>query len=179
VTEPTVAEREAIRQRLDRAVQLVLSNNHVRLSPDDPILVVATLLQDFLEHADRHQRDALRDFKLELEVVRSEWETASRHRAETVLNAALIAAREAIDADMHNAANQLSDASAKTLNTTIAHELSGLKPVISQARRLGTLNVIAAVIALFAATVALAAVYFIPVGGSQRPHLDWSANDGN
>lgn len=160
MSELTIAEREAARDRLDRAVRLVLTTNRVRLSPDDPILVISTLLQDFLETGDERQREALREFKLELDRTRVEWENASRHRAETVLNAALVAAREAIGADLDNAATQLAQASATTLNATIARELAGLRPAIAQARRLGTLNVVAAIVTLIAATIALAALLF-------------------
>lgn len=158
--EPTIAEREAVKERVQRAVDLVLVTNRVRLSSDDPILVVQTLLHDFLLQADDRQRDALRAFQLDLDRARAEWEESSRHRAETVLNAALTAARDAIGTDLNDAASQLAQASATTLNATIAKELAGLKVAVVQARRLGLLNVVAAILTVIAATIALAALMF-------------------
>ena len=158
MNEPTPAERDAAKARVDRALRLVFTANRTRLAADDPMLVLVTLLQDFLVQADSGQRDALREFQVQLDRVRAEWEEASRHRAETVVNAALQAAREAIDADLQGAATQLAHASAAKLNDTIAKELLPLRRAVSDARRLGTVNIVAAIITMLAATIALAAL---------------------
>lgn len=150
----TEEEREAARQRADRAVSLVASVNRVRLAPDDPLLVTTTLLHDFLLQSDQHQQEAFRAFRVDLEHARLSWEEASRHRAETVLTAALEASREAMQADLAAAAH----ASSLTLSEAFREAAAPLAASVRMAYRMAWLNVLAAALTLIAATITVAAL---------------------
>ncbi|WP_010188190.1 conjugal transfer protein TraM [Sphingomonas sp. PAMC 26605] len=135
-----------------RALIAEIAGTHgVALSPDDPLMILQTINTMLLtESADAHQAQ-LEAFKSELEEMANRWSVTINEKAESILNAALVAAEAAMKQRMAEGA--------KTLVAEMAAEVSkGRGKPLEDGVRIANRNLIASGLTIAAAIVALVAV---------------------
>lgn len=138
--------------KLDEIVKEIAQKHGVTISRDDPIMILHTLNELLLKENSVAQKVLLDTFKREIEGVASQWSQDAKNKAERTLNAALVAGKESIAA----AAEENAKAIAFTVKREIEASLtSQLQSAISRTRRLSLINVAAAAMTIFAASIVL------------------------
>ena len=94
----------------------IAATHGVALSPDDPLLILQTINTMLLAESADAQQAQLEAFKSELEEMSNRWAVAINDKAESILNAALVAAEAAMKQRMADGA--------KTLVAEVAAEVS-------------------------------------------------------
>lgn len=138
-------------EKIKATIREVAGKHGVALSPDDPLLILETINTMLLvESAEAHQAH-LEAFKSELEEMSNRWSVTINEKAESILNAALVAAEAAMKQRMAEGA--------KTLVAEVAAEVSkGLGKPLEDGVRIANRNLIASGLTIAAAIVALVAV---------------------
>lgn len=138
-------------EKIKATIREVAGAHGVALSPDDPVLILQTINTMLLvESAEAHQA-RLEAFKSELEEISNRWAVTINDKAESILNAALVAAEAAMKQRMADGA--------KTLVAEVAAEVSkGLGKPLEDGVRIANRNLIASGLTILAAIVALVAV---------------------
>jgi hypothetical protein len=83
-------------EAIDQAIQDIAIKHGVLLSKDDPILLLHTMNERLLEENRKTQEKLLAEFKKEMQVISSQWQSAAKEKAERVLNAALASSKEVV-----------------------------------------------------------------------------------
>ncbi len=129
----------------------IAATHGVALSPDDPLLILQTINTMLLAESADAQQAQLEAFKSELEEMSNRWAVAINDKAESILNAALVAAEAAMKQRMAEGA--------KTLVAEVAAEVSkGLGKPLEDGVRIANRNLIASCLTIGAAIIALLAV---------------------
>lgn len=138
-------------EKIRSMIREIAGAHGVALSPDDPLLILVTINTMLLaESADAHQAQ-LEAFKSEFEEMSNRWAITINDKAESILNAALVAAEAAMKQRMADGA--------KTLVAEVAAEVSkGLGKPLEDGVRIANRNLIASGLTIAAAIVALVAV---------------------
>lgn len=141
----------ADRDRIRALISEIAGTHGVALSPDDPLMILQTINTLLLtESADAHQAQ-LEAFKSELEEMANRWSVTINDKAESILNAALVAAEASMKQRMAEGA--------KTLVDQVAAEVSkGLGKPLEDGVRIANRNLIASCLTIVAAIIALMAV---------------------
>lgn len=82
-------------KQLDDLFAEIAAKHHLALSPDDPIMVVHTLVEHVARNQSVAQAEQLRLFKEEVEQCCSNWKLDAKDKAEKIVNAALAASKNA------------------------------------------------------------------------------------
>lgn len=136
---------------IEELIKEIAAKHGIAVSRDDPILVLQTINRRLIEDSSKAQRIQLDRYKEELEDLAARWGSDARNKAERILNAALVASKEAMDKQMNDGAKAL----ALAVRTEIDALLAGVADRVRDARRVAIFNVVAACITLLAAGVAL------------------------
>ena len=136
---------------IDTLIRDIAARHGIAVGRDDPIMILQTMNAHLTREHAAAQQAALDRFKEELEGIAHRWGEDARGKAERTLNAALAASTDAMKSSM--------EAGAKAAATAARHEidaaLAQLAGPIREGRRIATLNLIAACMAVFAAALAL------------------------
>jgi Transcriptional activator TraM len=126
---------------MDEIKELVLEiakKHGVSVSPDDPILILQTVNQYLAEKNEKAQKVLLEQYKSEIEEISARWADDNITRAENILNAALIANKNAID-------NQIMASMKKAtveIQTIVADANKNISANIYQSRILAFINLV-------------------------------------
>lgn len=136
---------------IDTLIRDIAARHGIAVGRDDPIMILQTMNAHLMREHAAAQQAALDRFQEELEGIAHRWGEDARSKAERTLNAALAASTDAMKGGM--------EAGAKAAATAARHEidaaLAQLAGPIREGRRIATLNLIAAGMAVFAAALAL------------------------
>ena len=132
-------------------VREVAAKHHIAVGPDDPIWVLHTLNERLLRDTARAQDEMLLRFKEEMELLAHHWDKAAKAKAERILNAALDAAKQALE--------QSTERCSKAVETAVRQELDKARALIETpamvSRRVALLNLTAAALAVVASGLAV------------------------
>lgn len=131
-------------------IKEIAAKHHLSIGRDDPILVLQTINNRLLHNSARAQQEQLEAFSAQMEEICARWSTDAKAKADRALTAAVNAATGA-------ALKVLQDSSAQASSAIRTEILLGTRRVsqaMKRARRLATVNVIAALITTLAIVVA-------------------------
>lgn len=83
-------------QDMDEIIALLAREHGVVLSKGDPVLILVTINRLLLQELASNQLQITREFREALETSSHDWERRANKRAEAVLNAAVVAAKNAV-----------------------------------------------------------------------------------
>ena len=136
---------------MEDLVAEVAAKHGVAIGRDDPILVLQTVNDRLLRESAAAQQALLDAYKQELEAQASRWSANATERADRVLHAALSGCKDMIATQVEEGAW----ATAASVNTAVDAALARVAARLQDARRIATLNLIAACITLAAAGLAV------------------------
>lgn len=136
---------------IDHLIRAIAAKHGVAVGRDDPILILQTLNARLLEEGAEAQRAMLQTHKEELELIAQQWGEDAKDKAERILNAALVASKDAMARAMQEGAL----VATASLRKEIESAASGITHELTQGRRLAHVNLIAAALTLFAAAITL------------------------
>jgi len=137
--------------KLDEAIQDIAVKHGVLLGKDDPILIFQTMNDRLLEENRQAQQDLLAQFKEDMELISSQWKDDAKAKAEKVLNAALVASKEAMIRLLQESTDELAQAMTKM----IADSLVEARGLAQQTRKFSRFAFGASVVMLTASCVIL------------------------
>lgn len=106
--------------KLDEAIQDIAVKHGVLLGKDDPILIFQTMNDRLLEENRQAQQALLAQFKEEMELISSQWKDDAKAKAAKVLNAALIASKEAMVKLLQESTSESVQAMQKMISDSLA-----------------------------------------------------------
>ncbi|WP_419608264.1 conjugal transfer protein TraM [Thiolapillus sp.] len=134
--------------KIEETIKEIAAKHGIAVSRDDPILILQTINDRLMKDSAQAQEALIDRFKEELEALAHRWSEDAKARAESVLNVALAASKNAMVKGMEDGAQ----AAAEQVRV-------GVEPVIrrmeKQSRQVAAMNIAAAVTALIAAGLAL------------------------
>lgn len=140
--------------RVDELIKEIAVKHGVAVGRNDPLLVLHTMIDHIMEDAAKDQRQAMEEFKSELEQLTQRWSFDAKEKAERILNAAIAASKQS----MLNSMQEGAKVAAEAIRSEVESAL--IRP-IAEARRhsvlIAKLN-IAAGACLVIATLVLAFV---------------------
>jgi len=137
--------------QLEELIKEIAVKHGIAVSRDDPILVLQTINNRLMQDSSKAQQAQLDRYKEELEELALRWGNDAKSKAERILNASLIASKEAMGQIMQEGAK----ATAASVRAEVDASLARVTAPIRYAHRIAMLNVLASCITLFAAAVAL------------------------
>ncbi len=136
---------------LEEMIKEIAVKHGIAVGRDDPILILQTLNHRLMQASQKAQQALLDQYKSELEVISLRWSTDAKDKAERILNASLDASQAAME--------QLLQAGTKEVVTTIKSEvdtsINRISRPITNANRIGLMNITASCITLLAAAALL------------------------
>lgn len=132
---------------LNDIIKEIALRNNVRLSPNDPVLIVYTLHEMLLKEQQEQQQQLLESFKSEMEALTQRWSDDTKSKSEKVLQASLDASKQA----MVNAMQKNATETAKAVKDEVSKVNSAIQKQIEQVKTLTWANIAASVITLAAA----------------------------
>jgi hypothetical protein len=135
----------------DALIKKIAVKHGIAVGRDDPILILHTLNNQLLLDSQKAQQELLDQFKAELEGLSLRWSTDAREKAERILNASLVASEESMGHLMQAGANEL----VATVKNEVDATLKRIERPIRDAYRIGTMNILAACLTIFAAAILL------------------------
>lgn len=85
-------------EEIERFIALIARENKVVIGSDDPVAMQLTAMRFLLNELASAQEGIVREFRETVATSASDWEKRSQKRAEAVLNAAVLAAKNAVAA---------------------------------------------------------------------------------
>lgn len=140
-----------MRDDIDAIIKEVASKNGTALSPDDPIMVLHTIVMRLLQDAEKSQQTMLDGYKEELELIALRWGEDAKTKAERILNAALTASKEA----MREATQDCARAASESVSEAMEAAVRKIAEPIKVAHRLTKMNIVCAVFTCIAAAITL------------------------
>jgi hypothetical protein len=137
--------------KIEAIIGDIAARHGVAIGRDDPIMILQTLNERLMLDSATAQQETLERFRQELEAIAHRWGEDARSKAERTLNAALAASKDA----MRNGMEAGAKAAAASARQEIEAALAQLAGPIRDGRRIAVMNMIAAGMAVFAATLAL------------------------
>lgn len=137
--------------QVEELIKEIAAKHGIAVSRDDPILVLQTINNRLMQDSSKAQQVQLDRYKEELEALALRWGSDAKAMAERILNASLVASKEAMGQVMQEGAK----VTAAYVRKEIDAALTPLTATLRDARRIGSLNIVSACIALAAAAVAL------------------------
>jgi hypothetical protein len=135
--------------RVDELIGEVARKHGMAIGRDDPILVLQTINERLLQDSSAAQQALLDAYKSELEASASRWSTEATDRADRILQAALDASKQTMDATLAEAAMTTAASVRAEVNAALARVTVHLQ----DARRIAIINMVAACITLMAAGI--------------------------
>jgi hypothetical protein len=135
--------------RVDDLIGEVARKHGMAIGRDDPILVLQTINERLLQDSSAAQQALLDAYKEELEALASQWSTDAADRADRIVQAALAGSKATVSAIVAEAALT----TAASVRTEVDAVLSRVTVRLQEARRIATLNLVAACITLLAAGI--------------------------
>src|SRR4051794_29208283 len=139
---------------VEELIKEIAVKHGLAVSRDDPIFVMQTINQRLMQESAMAQQAMLDKYKEELAAIAHAWSRDAKSKAERVLNAAIIASKEAMSKLM----DQGAIATCASVRAEIDAALGRVAGTLSHARRLAVMNLLASVLTLIAAGLALWAV---------------------
>lgn len=143
--------------KIGESIKVIAEKHGVAVGRDDPILILQTLNERLMQDNAAAQQVMLDHFKEELEVIAHRWSEDAKGKAERLLNAALLAAREA----MANELQQGSKVAAATLRREAETSALQFQRMLDGTRLVAWVALAAAIVTLTAAGVVF---WAMPVG---------------
>jgi uncharacterized protein (DUF2267 family) len=140
--------------QIEEVIKEIALKHGIAVSRDDPILVLQTMNNRLLHNSAKAQQAQLDQYKEELEALALRWGNDAKDKAERILNASLSAAKDAIDQLMQEGAQSASAGMSKEVDVALAKLITPVR----DAKKIASMNIVAACITLAAAVIALFAV---------------------
>ncbi len=119
---------------LEQAVEEIARQHKVVLGKDDPILMLVTMQKMLLQESQNAQKQALDDFRFSLERTMKNWHSQSKSQAEKIINASIVAAKNAIAAGAAAGIGEGSQTLAQAVETVSKQLEKQTQKIISQNR---------------------------------------------
>lgn len=110
--------------KIEETIKEVAARHGIALGRDDPIMILLTINELLMKDSSQAQRDALGEFKSDLEEVAQRWGKNATDTANKALNAALSSSKEVMTNNLDNYTNEIATKSAKKLSRVIDDKLS-------------------------------------------------------
>ena len=136
---------------VDELIKEIAVKHGIAVSRDDPILILQTINNRLMQDSEKAQRAMLDQYKEELEALALRWGVDAKDKAERILNASLLASKDAMGGIMQESAK----ATAAAMRSEIESALTIVAHNVRAARTIGILNVVASCITMLASAVAL------------------------
>lgn len=140
--------------KIEETIKEIAAKHGIAVSRDDPILILQTINERLMQDSAAAQQEMLDRFKGELEEIAHRWGDNAKDKAERTLNAALTVSRDEMLKGMQQGAAK----AAEVLRREMEAVSDLLAAPIRESKRVATMNMIAAAMAVFAAGLALWAV---------------------
>ena len=127
----------------------IASKHGVALDRQDPILIVQTMHARLLAESRSAQQAMLEDYQKTLEALLDRWGAETKVKAERIVTASLTASTEAMKHQMGVSATEAGN----TLRQEVTSALDHVTGQLRSARRIGYVNLLAAVVMFFTAVV--------------------------
>ena len=137
--------------QVEELIKEIAAKHGIAVSRDDPILILQTINARLMQDSAKAQQAMLDQYKEELEALALRWGNDAKAKAERILNVSLAASKEATAKLMQEGAKE----AAASVRGEIDVALRRVADPVRDARRIGTLNVVASCITCLAATIAL------------------------
>ena len=136
---------------VDELIKEIAVKHGIAVSRDDPILILQTINNRLMQDSEKAQQAMLDQYKEELEALALRWGVDAKDKAERILNASLLASKDAMGEIMQESAK----ATAVAIRSEIESALTIVANNLRAARTIGILNVVASCITMLASAVAL------------------------
>ena len=132
--------------KIDQTIQDITVQHGVALGKDDPILIFQTMNNRLLEENRKAQQDLLAQFKEEMENISYQWKDDAQIKAEKILNAALVASKEAMTRLLQESTSE----SVQAMKKMISDSLVEARDLTQQARRFSQFALLSAALIFIA-----------------------------
>ena len=136
---------------VDELIKEIAVKHGIAVSRDDPILILQTINNRLMQEREKAQQAMLDQYKEELEALALRWGVDAKDKAERILNASLLAGKDAMGGIMQGSAK----ATAVAMRSEMESALNIVANNLCAARTIGILNVVASCITMLASAVAL------------------------
>ncbi|MFO3122406.1 conjugal transfer protein TraM [Legionella pneumophila serogroup 1] len=123
-------------EKTDKILQEIAIKHGIVLGKDDPILILQTMNDRLIEETRQAQAEMLVQFKEEMESISSLWKDDARNKTEKVLNAALVASKEAMAKLLRESSSQ----SAQAIKKVMFDALNEKRDLTQQTRKFNQLT---------------------------------------
>ena len=137
--------------QIDELIREIAAKHGVAVARDDPILILQTINNRLLLDSAKAQQVQLDAYKEDMENLAQRWGADAREKAERLLKASLVAARETMEEMFRRGA----EAAAISIRNEIGLSLQGINEDLRSARKIAIVNIAASGIAILAAAVTL------------------------
>jgi hypothetical protein len=132
---------------IDHIIKEIALRHNIRLTTNDPVLIVYTMHQLLLERQGEQQQQLLATFESHIEQLTTRWSEDTRQKSEKSLQAALDASKQV----MANALQQNAELNAKALQSEMRGITTLIDGQIRQIKVLTISNIAASALTLAAA----------------------------
>jgi multidrug efflux pump subunit AcrA (membrane-fusion protein) len=136
---------------VDGLIKEIAVKHGIAVSRDDPIVILQTLNNRLIQDSGAAQLALLDSYKEEMEALALRWGLDATDKAERIVNASLLAGKEAMFGIMRESAQATATAMRAEIDSTLGLIASNLLAT----RTLAILNVVASCLTMLAAAVAL------------------------
>lgn len=137
--------------KIEGLIREIAVKHGIAVGRDDPILILQTINTRLMQDSAAAQQEILERFKEELEAIAHRWGDDAKAKAERTLTAALVASKEAMAKGMQDGAK----AAAETVHRELETASAQLAAPMREAKRVATMNMVAAGMTVLAAGMAL------------------------
>jgi len=135
--------------KIDNIIKTIAVKHGVAVGRDDPILILHTLNEELAKNNEAAMLALFERHKEELEAMAKRWSGESKSMAERIINAALVAGTQAMNAQMTKGAQQAIESLRHEVNAALVH----VEEQNARAKGVALLNITAALITLAAAVL--------------------------
>jgi len=136
---------------IEELIKEIAVKHNIAVSRDDPIMILHTINFRLMQDSSKAQQAQLDKYKEEMEDLALRWGNDAKNKAERILNASLVASKEAMGLIMQEGAK----ATAASVRTEVDNSLARIATPIQNTHQIAILNVLASCITLLAAAIAL------------------------
>jgi hypothetical protein len=137
--------------KIEEIIKEIAAKHGIAVGRDDPILILQTINEKLMQDSAAAQQAILNTFKEELEDIAHRWGDDAKNKAERTLNAALLASRE----EMMKVMLEGAKVAAETVRREVEAGISKITSPIRESKRVAFMNMVAAIMTVFAAGLAL------------------------
>jgi hypothetical protein len=136
---------------IEELIKEIAVKHNIAVSRDDPIMILHTINYRLMQDSSKAQQAQLDKYKEEMEDLALRWGNDAKNKAERILNASLVASKEAMGLIMQEGAK----ATVASVRAEVDNSLALIATPIRNVHRIAILNVLASCITLIAAAIAL------------------------